>query len=178
MKRLVLVFTLMVSACVATVPLPDGFRMNRYKAPVPDRVPGGQVLSVEQAQAMHEKGQAVFIDVISANGFLTDGIDGDWLTIRPRRSIPNSQWLPDVGRGALTPKQKAYFKQGLETFSKGDQQQPLVFFCLKDCWMSWNAVKRASLLGYGKVYWFPAGTEGWAENGYKLVPIRPHPHKS
>ena len=37
----------------------------------------------------------------------------------------------------------------------------LLFFCLADCWMSWNAAKRAQEYGYTSVLWYPEGTDGW-----------------
>ena len=37
----------------------------------------------------------------------------------------------------------------------------IVFYCLKNCWMSWNAAKRAKTFGYTQVLWYPGGTEGW-----------------
>jgi PQQ-dependent catabolism-associated CXXCW motif protein len=46
-----------------------------------------------------------------------------------------------------------------------------VFFCLKDCWMSWNAAKRALSLGYRNVMWFSEGTDGWQELGYPLIDV-------
>ena len=55
---------------------------------------------------------------------------------------------------------------------------PLLFYCLKDCWMSWNAAKRAIALGYRHVYWFPEGTDGWTEAGGTLqagAPAEPVP---
>ena len=43
---------------------------------------------------------------------------------------------------------QAYFADGLERAARGDQSTPLVFYCLADCWQSWNAAKRALSLGY------------------------------
>jgi PQQ-dependent catabolism-associated CXXCW motif protein len=50
-----------------------------------------------------------------------------------------------------------------------------VFFCLKDCWMSWNAGKRALSLGYTNVIWFPEGTDAWQQAGFDLVKATPVP---
>jgi PQQ-dependent catabolism-associated CXXCW motif protein len=50
-----------------------------------------------------------------------------------------------------------------------------VFFCLKDCWMSWNAAKRALEYGYANVMWFREGTDGWQELGYPLVEVKKLP---
>ncbi len=66
-----------------------------------------------------------------------------------------------------------YFRDNLARLSKGDKGAALVFYCLRDCWMSWNAAKRAIALGYGNVHWFPDGTEGWQEAGGELEPGTP-----
>ncbi|SCA57997.1 Rhodanese-related sulfurtransferase [Candidatus Terasakiella magnetica] len=169
---------LLLSACAQTVPLPEGYRMNRYKAPVPNHVPGGRVLTVAQAKELHEKGSALFIDVIGSGSLLTEGIDGEWLRVRPRHSIPNSLWLPDVGRGALTPAQELYFSKSLKAITGDNKQKSLVFFCLKSCWMSWNAVKRAAHLGYENLYWFSQGSDGWGAGGHLLSEIAAYPRKA
>jgi thioredoxin-related protein len=41
--------------------------------------------------------------------------------------------------------------------------------------MSWNAVKRASALGYRNLYWYPEGSDGWAAAGLQLVTAKPIP---
>jgi rhodanese-related sulfurtransferase len=52
---------------------------------------------------------------------------------------------------------------------------PLVFFCVADCWMSWNTVQRVRGYGYTQVYWYKDGTDGWAEAGLPLVSVDPIP---
>ena len=64
---------------------------------------------------------------------------------------------------------------GLERLTGGDKALSLVIFCRADCWMSWNAARRAAALGYENVLWFPLGVEGWEEAGGTLVPILPEP---
>ncbi len=49
----------------------------------------------------------------------------------------------------------------------------LAFYCKADCWMSWNAAKRAVSYGYRQVLWFPGGPDAWAANGNKLQPGTP-----
>lgn len=167
-------FCLLIVGCVQAVPYPEGYRMTRYLAPVPDGVPGAKTLRVNAAYDMHKTGTAVFIDVIGSGHFLTKGIENEWLVVYPRLSVPGSYWLPDVGRGALTAKQKHYFRAALAGITGNDKTRSLVFFCLKDCWMSWNATKRAQAMGYQNVHWYPAGTQGWKEAGHALVEISPY----
>ncbi|MES9970427.1 MAG: rhodanese-like domain-containing protein, partial [Candidatus Thiodiazotropha sp.] len=55
-----------------------------------------------------------------------------------------------------------YFKENLQRLTKGDKNRMIVIYCLADCWMSWNAAKRAAMeYGYMNTYWYPDGTTGW-----------------
>ena len=72
----------------------------------------------------------------------------------PHRDIPGSLWLPDVGRGALSPELEGYFRDHLEAATARRHDMPVVFYCLADCWMSWNAAKRAASWSYTQVYWY------------------------
>jgi hypothetical protein len=83
---------------------------------------------------------------------------------KPSSDFPGSLWLPDTGYGELAPVMLDYFRCGLDKALAG-RQIPLVFYCLKDCWMSWNAAKRALSLGYAHVAWYPEGSDGWAAAG-------------
>ena len=65
----------------------------------------------------------------------------------------------------FAPVMQDYFQRGLVQASAGDKGRTLVFYCLMDCWMSWNAAKRAMTLGFGHVDWYPAGTDGWGAAG-------------
>jgi PQQ-dependent catabolism-associated CXXCW motif protein len=79
-----------------------------------------------------------------------------------RHNIPGSQWLPNVGYGALSAELENYFKDNLQRFSNNDKNTKIVLYCLADCWMSWNAAKRAATeYGYTSIYWYPDGTTGW-----------------
>ncbi len=87
--------------------------------------------------------------------------------------MPGSIWLPDTGYGALAPVMQQYFEHGLEQASGGNRDRMLVFYCLANCWMSWNAAKRAIALGYRHVAWYPDGTDGWAADHLPLEPRTP-----
>ena len=94
---------------------------------------------------------------------------------KPRDDVPGSIWLPDTGYGALAPVMQQYFEHGLEQASGGDRNRMLVFYCLANCWMSWNAAKRAMAIGYTHVAWYPDGTDGWAAERLPLEPRTPLP---
>jgi PQQ-dependent catabolism-associated CXXCW motif protein len=89
----------------------------------------------------------------------------------PHRSLPGSLWWPDVGRGALPPWVEARFRQRLQEVA-GTPPRVVVFFCLPDCWMSWNAAKRAAAAGF-QVAWFPDGADAWEAAGLPLEAVEP-----
>ena len=154
---------------------PFPYRMDDYRAPVPATVPGGIVLDTEAAEALWKAGGAVWIDVLPAPR-RPDNLPPQalWLPI-PRRDIPGSLWLPDVGRGALGAATEAYFRTHLDAAAGGRREMPVVFYCLSRCWMSWNAAKRAASWGYARVYWYPDGTDGWEAAGLPLAEAEPAP---
>jgi PQQ-dependent catabolism-associated CXXCW motif protein len=151
-------------------PEPSGYRMEEYRAPVPATLRGAMVLSTAQAREHWEKHDAVFIDVLPQPprpvGLPASAI---WQP-KPRDDIPGSVWLPDTGYGALAPVMQQYFEDGLRQATGGAQDRPIVLYCLANCWMSWNAAKRAMALGYTHVAWYPDGTDGWTADGLPLEP--------
>jgi len=92
---------------------------------------------------------------------------------KPHRAIPGSMWLPDVGRGELSAEREAWFRASLARLTRGDRETVLVFYCLLDCWMSWNATKRALSWGYAGAAWYNEGTDGWETAGLPLAEIAP-----
>src|SRR5262249_31266856 len=94
---------------------------------------------------------------------------------RPRRAIPGSIWLPDTGYGELAGATEEYLRAGLRRITGGDPAKLVVVYCLRDCWMSWNAAKRALAMGYTHVAWYPEGTDGWEDALLPLAEVRPAP---
>lgn len=140
---------------------PEGYRLDDYRAPTPKTIAGGIVLDTEGARALWTSGEAVWIDVLPAPRRPANlPASALWMPL-PHRDIPGSLWLPDIGRGALSPELEGYFRDHLEAATKGHRDAPVVFYCLADCWMSWNAAKRAITWGYARVYWYRDGTDGW-----------------
>lgn len=143
---------------------PDtGFRMERYRTPVPQSIPDGQTVDTAFVADAVVAGTMQLIDVYPPKGLGPDPLNGRWLTDETRLSLPGALWLPDVGRGHLENDAIDYFKRNLVAISNGDKAAPLLFFCTADCWQGWNAAVRAIRWGYSNVFWYPLGTDGWAE---------------
>ncbi|MGF1658086.1 MAG: PQQ-dependent catabolism-associated CXXCW motif protein [Rubrimonas sp.] len=145
------------------VPEPDGYRMEAFRAPVPATLRGATVVDTAAAHALWRAGETVFIDVLP-RAVKPEGLpEGTLWRDRPRDSIPGAFWLPNVGYGALHPDMDARFRAALREATAGDLDRPLLFFCLDECWMSWNAAKRALReYGHSAVFWYPEGTDGWS----------------
>jgi PQQ-dependent catabolism-associated CXXCW motif protein len=155
-------------------PEPDSYRESDYRARTPATLKGARVLTTEEAAAMWRAGSAAFIDVLpQAPRPKNLPADVVWRD-KPRFDIPGSEWLPDTGYGELAPVMLDYFRRGLDKALAGGKRQ-LMFYCLKDCWMSWNAARRALELGYKNVDWYPEGSDGWAAAGLPLEKRTPEP---
>lgn len=175
-----IIFTLILSDLTVAADTilfdPDtGYRVGRYRSPTPDTAEGGTRINVEALQQLVEKQQAILIDVMAAEGVGPDPLDGHWVVSKPRDNIPGSIWLPEVGTGTLDETMTAYFREQLLELSGSDNTRALVFYCVADCWMSWNATRRAAEWGYTNVFWYAEGTDGWVENDLPLAPSTPVP---
>lgn len=178
MKLLPAVLAFWAGASFAeAVPEPDDYRMDEYRAPVPSSLAGGTVVGPEEAHRLWEEG-AAFVDVFPQAPKPENLPKGVIWRDRPHDTIPGAIWLPNVGYGRIAQVTADYFRRGLEEATGGDPSKPVVIFCLEDCWMSWNAARRAVEWGYGAVHWFPEGTDGWALWDYPLeraAPDEPQP---
>lgn len=177
MRRSILLLCLLLTSHLvrAEVPLPDTYRMSHYRAPTPATLPGATVLSTAELHEQLATRSLLLIDVMPANR-VPDGSGGSrWVPDTPRLDLPGSLWLPNVGYGMPEPEIASWFEHQLKRLTAGKPTQPLLFYCKRDCWMSWNAAKRALALGYQRVFWYPDGSDGWAEAGYTLQQAIPQP---
>jgi PQQ-dependent catabolism-associated CXXCW motif protein len=156
-------------------PEPADYRVDNYRAPTPASLSGARVVSTAEARRLWAEKAAIFIDVLPQAPRPANLPDNVLWRDKPRFDIPGSVWLPDTGYGALAPEVEHYFFDGLTRASGGDKARALIFYCQRDCWMSWNAAKRALQAGYTNVIWYPDGTEGWSEESYPLEERRPEP---
>jgi PQQ-dependent catabolism-associated CXXCW motif protein len=154
---------------------PDDYRLEDYRAPTPATLRGAKALDTVEAEALWRSQSAAFIDVLPQAPRPARLPAGTFWRDKPRPDIPGSFWLPDTGYGLLAPVMLGYLSNGLKTATHGDLSHALVFYCLADCWMSWNAAKRALSLGYTNVAWYREGTDGWSAAGLPLTIATPEP---
>ncbi len=163
------------AAAAQPVQVPNGYRMSEYRAPVPPSVPGATTVDTGKVRALVTEGNTVLIDVLPRPprpaGLSEESV---WVP-KPRLSLPGAVWLPNVGFGALSDEMHRYFSSHLERLTTEMPAARLVFYCEPNCWMSWNAAKRAAEWGYERVYWYPQGTEGWLAAGHSLEAVEPAP---
>ncbi|MFD1696056.1 PQQ-dependent catabolism-associated CXXCW motif protein [Roseibium aestuarii] len=164
-----------VPALAADVPEPKGYRLDEYRAPVPDTLAGARVIDAREAHDLWEQKAAAFVDVMPRPPKPKGLPAGTLWRQPPRQSIPGSLWLANAGYGDLAPEMESYFLNGLQAATGGDRTRPLVIFCQAGCWMSWNAAKRALAHGYRQVLWLPEGMDGWSAEGYPVEDLQPEP---
>jgi PQQ-dependent catabolism-associated CXXCW motif protein len=155
---------------------PQTYRMDEYLSPTPATLAGVKVVSTAEAYAIWLEGKTLFVDVmprpVKPANLPADVIWRD----KPHDSLPLSPWLPNVGYGKLSAEIDAYFRKNLERLTGEDKHTPVLFYCKSECWMSWNAAKRArEEYGYDTVLWYPAGVDGWASESHELKPAHPEP---
>jgi PQQ-dependent catabolism-associated CXXCW motif protein len=154
---------------------PEHYRNEDYRAPTPGTLRGARVIATAQAEALWRAGTAAFVDVMPHVPRPADLPAGTLWRGKPRYNIPGSIWLADTGYGELSAGTEAYLRAGLEQITGGERTRLVVIYCMRDCWMSWNAAKRAIALGYTAVAWYPDGTDGWQEAGLPLSAATPAP---
>ncbi|WP_426442163.1 PQQ-dependent catabolism-associated CXXCW motif protein [Bradyrhizobium genosp. P] len=159
----------------ADVTEPETYRSEDYRAPTPTTLRGAKVIGTEEAEKVWRNHMASFVDVLPRPPRPRNLPAGTLWRDKPRSDIPGSIWLPDTGYGELAPSMADYFVKGLKKATHGDPARLLVLYCLADCWMSWNAAKRAREIGYSNVAWYREGTDGWLAAGLPLEEAIPEP---
>lgn len=154
---------------IAPIPEPDDYRMANYRAPVPGTLEGAAVVDAAGVETLMREANPVLIDVLPAPRKPADWPDDKIWNQPSHQTLPGAVWLPNVGYGPLPDDYRAWFASELERLTGGQRDRSLVFFCEADCWMSWNAAKRAMELGYTNVAWYPEGTTGWAAQDRFMV---------
>jgi PQQ-dependent catabolism-associated CXXCW motif protein len=174
--RMALVTVILAArAQAAEVAEPAGYRLGDYRAATPATLHGGRVVTTEEAEKIWRSHSASFVDVLPRPPRPKALPEATVWHDKPRPDIPGSVWLPDTGYGELAPSMADYFARGLQKVTGGDKTRLLVLYCLTDCWMSWNAARRALSLGYSNVAWYPDGTDGWSAASLPMQNAIPEP---
>ena len=125
-------------------------------SPTPTSIPGGKtILASEMRDWLQSADKPIVIDVLG----------GD---ISGRRGLPGAIYMgSEIGAGRIGIEMRDRYRVALEKLTGGDKSKPLVFYCLNaQCWLSYNASRRAIVAGYTNVYWYRGGIEAWKELGY------------
>ena len=149
----------------------EGYRIGLYRSPTPAQAEGATLIDTQSLQALlSQTPRPVLIDV-----YRRQWLQGRFIEDQPHENLPGSHWLANTGDGDLAPDWQAYFSHHLDKLTAGNRRQPLVFYCRSDCWLSWNAVKRAASMGYQTLYWYRDGLDAWQAANLPVTPAQPEP---
>ena len=163
----------LASIVLADISQPDGYRMELYDDKVPDSLDGASTVTAVEVKRLQDSIAAVVVDVIPQHSRPKALPENQVWSPVPHRGIPEAVWLPDTGYGVLSEITEKYFKQNLNVVTNGDRNHPVIFYCRANCWMSWNAAKRALSYGYTDVYWFSDGIDDWIFEGFETEILTP-----
>ncbi len=153
---------------------PEGYRTDDYRSPVPATLEGATVVDTADAvEALMRERSPILLDVLPAAREPEAPAEGRIWQTPEHETLPGAVWLANTGYGVLPDETQSFFKSSLERLTGGDKDRALLFFCKADCWMSWNAAKRALALGYADVYWYPDGTDDWGASGRFMTMTQP-----
>ena len=157
-----------------TVPEPSGYWTGPVNSAVPATLSGGTVIhTAHQLRTLLRQGGVVLVDVSNAPRRPEKLAPGaPWMPV-PHRTIPGSLWMPGVGLGEVPVSVDDFFRQRLEAAIDNHLARPVVVYCHRRCWLSWNAAKRAISYGYRNIYWYRDGIEGWKAAHYPTAVIEP-----
>ena len=147
-----------------------GYRRARYRGPVTLLPKPARRIALADALTLRPGENALFLDVLPAEGGVRDPATGHWTLAEPHETIPGARWFPDVGRAPVDQVLWAAFAEAVRA---RPAHWPVVVFCRADCWMSWNAARRLALAGVLNVWWLAEGIEGWHDAARPLVPVTP-----
>lgn len=149
----------------------EGYRQAHYRSPTPPALEGVVTLDTPALQdLLRRQPQSRLIDV-----YRRQWLHGRFIADQPHANLPGSLWLANTGDGELAPTWQRYFAANLEWASQGRKDRPLIFYCRSDCWLGWNAVRRARTLGYTRLYWYRDGVDAWQQAGLPLQEAEPVP---
>ncbi|HZJ92590.1 MAG TPA: rhodanese-like domain-containing protein [Thiopseudomonas sp.] len=149
----------------------EGYRSSVYRSPTPTFHEQAQTIEPNELVDMQEQYPNLLLIDVYRNPWLR----GHFTLTEEHKNLPNSLWLANCGDGSLSQQWLAYCQNHLEQATAGNTSQPIVFYCRSDCWLGWNAIKRAHAFGYSNLYWLRDGIDGWEQADLPLEHAQPAP---
>jgi len=147
----------------------DGYRSTQYRSPTPTFSNYAKTIEPSELLALQKKDPQLLLVDVYRNPWLR----GQFTLQEQHSNLPKSLWLANCGDGSLSEEWMAYCQQNLEQATAANKAYPIVFYCRSDCWLGWNAAKRAHALGYNNLYWLRDGIDGWMQADLPLEPAQP-----
>ena len=142
----------------------EGYRATHYRSPTPlEHEHAVLLVPLELKLMLESQRPPVLIDV-----YRNSWIHGFFTLQEEHYNISGSIWLANCGDGLLSSEWEDYCRTGLIDATKNNFDYPVVFYCRSDCWLGWNAVKRAAYWGYTKLYWLRDGVDAWEQEGFPV----------
>ena len=151
----------------------DGYRSTLYRSPTPAFHENAKTLDPAELLLLQQQHPSLVLIDVYRNPWLHE----QFTLQEQHANLPNSLWLANCGDGTLSEQWLAYCSRNLEQATANDKTRPIVFYCRSDCWLGWNAIKRAYALGYNNLYWLRDGTDGWQQANLPLVLAQPVPFR-
>ena len=154
------------------VPEPAGYRLDDYRAAVPAGLTGARTVDLAGLRDLLAKQDPLLVDVMPTQPKPANRPAGAIWRDPERDTIKGAVWLANMGYGKLSEAEETAFKDELLRRA-GSLDRPIVMFCEPQCWMSWNAAKRALAYGFRNIVWFPGGAVAWREAGLEAETVTP-----
>jgi PQQ-dependent catabolism-associated CXXCW motif protein len=135
----------------------DGYRSKIYRSPTPKQTSFAKIVDAKDILKRSKDNE----NLVIVNVVPLDMVGSTFIQAKPHEGIVNSIWLPNVGYGQIDKMTTTYLVENLNIAMNNNSNTVFVFYCNIDCWMSWNAARRASSLGFKNILWYKNGIENW-----------------
>lgn len=130
-------------------------RLSQFHAPTPLTIAGANVVTTQRLVEAYAKG----IDMV-----VVDVLGGQYM-------LPGAISAPAMAQGgSFSDAIQHQTGQWLGQRTGGNADAPIIIYCSDPmCWLSYNAVLRATAAGYTNVHWYRGGIQAWQMAGLKVV---------
>lgn len=119
------------------------------ETPAPISLEGGRVIAAAEAKLLHDRGEALFIDVRNPLNY-------------GRGHIPSALAAHFEDKDGDGEEKEAFLKK-----LPGDKNAPVVIYSHGETgWKSYRAALAAVKAGYRNIMWMREGIKGWTSKGY------------